>query len=337
MQAARLAPHLTGKRVPLSSVPVVDFAPFRDGTAEDRARVAGEIAHACRQIGFFYLVNHGVPQALVDRVLANARAFFALPAAEKEQLHIRNTRFHRGYIGIADEGLTKSGDLKEAFDMALDLPLGDPDVLAGKPFHGPNVYPADPPDFEPCMRAYYADMLALAGLLCRAFAIGLGLPEHFFSNRIDKPLAQLRVLRYPPQGGTIASGEWIGIAEHSDYGLVSILSQDAVGGLQLRNAAGEWIAAPPIPGSFTCNLGDAMARWTNDLWPATPHRVINSAGRDRYSTVLFFDPNYDCVIEPLANCIGPDRTPHYAPITMGQHLANRFDDSFKYRGAHAKA
>jgi isopenicillin N synthase-like dioxygenase len=333
-QPARLADDLAGRRIPLESVPMVDFAPFRDGTSAGRARAAADIAHACRHIGFFYLDGHGVEAELVDRVQANARSFFALPAAQKQALHICNSPFHRGYIGIGDEGLTKSGDNKEAFDMALDLPLDDPDVRAGKPFHGPNVYPAAPADFEPCMRAYYAAMLGLAGQLCRAFALGLGIDEAFFADKIDRPLAQLRVLHYPPQGGDI-TGEWIGIAEHSDYGLVSILSQDAVGGLQLRNAAGEWVHAPPIPGTFICNLGDAMARWTNDLWPATPHRVINTAGRDRYSTVLFFDPNYDCLIEPLAACTGPGNPPRYPPVTMGQHLTNRFDDTFKYRGAHA--
>jgi len=332
--ATRLAADLAGKRIPLASVPVVDFQPFLEGSAAGRAKTVAEIAFACRQIGFFYLAGHGVPASLVDRVLENSKRFFALPAAEKQRLHIKNSPFHRGYIGIGDEGLTKSGDFKEAFDMALDLPLSDPDVQAGKPFHGPNVYPPSPADFEPCMRAYYAAMLDLAGQLCRAFALGLGQAEDFFAGKIDKPLAQLRVLHYPPQSGEI-TGEWIGIAEHSDYGLVSILSQDSVGGLQLRNADGGWIHAPPMPGTFICNLGDAMARWTNDLWPATPHRVINTAGRDRYSTVLFFDPNYDCLIETLPNCTGPDNPPHYRPVTMGQHLTSRFDDSFKYRGAHA--
>lgn len=328
----RLAAELMSKRVPLSSVPVVDIAPFRAGTEAGRAKVVAEIAHACRHIGFFYVTGHGVPTGLVERVFANARGFFALPEAEKQRLHIRHSPFHRGYGGIGDEGLTKRGDFKEAFDMALDLPLDDPDVRAGKPFHGPNVYPPEPEDFAPAMRAYYAAMLDLARLLARVFALGLGLPEAFFDDEIDKPLAQLRVLHYPPQGGDI-TGEWIGIAEHSDYGLVSILAQDEVGGLQLRNADGEWIAAPPLPGSFVCNLGDAMARWTNELWPATPHRVINTAGRDRYSAVLFFDPNYDCLIECLPTCTGLGNPPRYQPITMGRHLTDRFDETFTYRGA----
>lgn len=328
----RLADDLLGKRVPLESVPVVNFQPFLEGTEAGRAKTVSEIAHACRQIGFFYLTGHGVPEALIERVQTNGKTFFALPTAEKERLHMKNSPFHRGYIGIGDETSSTSVDFKETFDMALDLPLDDPDVKAGKPFHGPNVYPPKPADFEPCMREYYAAVLQLAGQLCRAFALALGQPEDFFADKIDKPLAQLRVLHYPPQGGDITK-ESIGIGEHTDYGLVTILSQDSVGGLQLRNANGDWIHAPPIPGSFVCNLGDAMARWTNEVWPATPHRVINTAGRDRYSTVFFFDPNYDCLIEALPTCVGADNPPRYKPITMGQHLTNRFNESFKYSPA----
>ncbi len=156
------------------------------------------------------------------------------------------------------------------------------------------------------------------------------MPENFFDDKIDKPLAQLRLLRYPPQSGPISPQE-IGCGAHSDFGCVAMLAQDQVHGLQLRNSAGEWIEAPPIAGTLVCNIGHMMARWTNDLWRATPHRVINTSGRERHSIVMFFDPNYDVEVSCLASCQGPDNPPKYAPITMGEHLARMFDQSFAYR------
>jgi len=328
--AQGLSAHLRAKPVPLRSIPVIDFAPFLQGGEAGRRAVALAIGRACRDIGFFYLAGHGVAPDMVDRVFALSRAFFALPLEAKQRLHVRHSPQQRGWFGVGDEGYTRRGDCKEGFDMALDLGPDDPDVIAGTPFHGPNVYPAEPADFAPVMRAYHAALVRLAGQLCRAFALALDIPETFFDDKIDKPIAMLRVLHYPPQQGPI-DPDFIGIFEHADYGAVSILAQDQVGGLQIRNADGDWIAAPPIPGTFVCNIGEAMARWTNELWPATLHRVINNGGRDRYSAVLFFDPNYAAEIRCLPTCQGPGNPPRHAPITMGRHLTNRFDQTFKHR------
>ncbi|MFQ5785197.1 MAG: isopenicillin N synthase family dioxygenase [Alphaproteobacteria bacterium] len=330
--AAEVAP--VAKRVPFETIPLIDFGPFRRGAAADRVRVAREIGDACRHVGFFYVANHGVPQALIDAVFGEARRFFALPHAEKMRIEIGKSSNHRGYFPPGGENVDpeRTIDVKEGFDMALELGPDDPDVRVGKPLHGPNQWPENLPGYRETLSAYYDTICGLGRLLCRAFAIDLDLPEDFFDDKVDKPLAQLRLLHYPPQSGPVSERE-MGVGAHSDYGCVAMLYQDDVGGLQLMNSASEWIAAPPIPGVYVCNIGDMMARWTNDRFAATLHRVVNVSGRDRYSAVVFFDPNFDVEVACLESCQSPDDPPRYAPTTSGAHLLRRFNDTFTYRKA----
>jgi isopenicillin N synthase-like dioxygenase len=224
--------------------------------------------------------------------------------------------------------VTAMGDLKEGFDLMRELAPDDPDVRAGKPLHGPNQWPGDLPGFRAAILAYYAAMEDLAKLLLCGMALSLDLDEHWFADKTRKALAYLRLLHYPPQQGLIDERE-IGCGAHSDYGCLTILAQDEVGGLQLRNSAGDWIEAPPIPGTFVINLGDQMARWTNERYQATPHRVINRSGRERYSIPFFFDPDYDAVIECLPTCQGPDNPPKHQPITGGEHLLSMLKATFE--------
>lgn len=333
--AAAGAPE--AKRVPFDSIPLIDLGPFRTGGREERARVADEIGAACRNVGFFYVTNHGVPQELIDRVFGQSRRFFALPDDEKMRVHIGKSPNHRGYYPIGGENVDpeRTFDVKEGFDIALELGPDDPDVRAGKPLHGPNQWLADLPGFRETLSIYYDSLCDLGRILCRAFSLALGVDEDYFDARVDKPLAQLRLLHYPPQTGEVSERE-IGAGAHTDYGCVAMLYQDAVGGLQIRNSAGGWIAAPPVPGAFVCNIGDMMARWTNDEFAATVHRVVNVSGRDRYSAVLFFDPNYDVEVACLESCRGPDNPPRYAPTTSGEYLLGRFNDTFAYRKDEAR-
>lgn len=313
-------------------IPIIDMAPFLEGSAEGRIAVARAIGHACREIGFLSVINHGVPVALIDRVFAENRRFHALPRERKLAIDLRKSPNHRGYHPLGAEAVdpTARPDLKEAFDMALELPEDDPDVRAGKPLHGPNVWPADLPGFRATLEDYYAALIALGHRLCDCFAIDLGLPEGYFRDKHAKPLAQLRLLHYPPQRGPVEA-DAIGAGDHTDYGSVALLTQDDAGGLQVRNGAGAWIDVPPIHGAFICNVGDIMEIWTNGRYPATRHRVINRSGRDRYSQVLFFDPDFDCLVAPLPQCCGPDNPPRYQPVTMGRHLQTLFDATFGYR------
>ncbi len=329
-QNATLAAGLEGKRVPFQSIPVIDLAPLLTG--RDKAAVAEAVGQACREVGFLYIAGHGVPPALVDRCFAEIRRFFALSDERKMAVHMRRSPCHRGYYPLFEENTDPdlTADLKEGFDIALELGTEDPDVIAGKPLHGPNQWPEDLPGFRETLEDYYAAMRRLARQLLRAFALSLEIPEDFFEDKVDKPLAQLRTLHYPPQAGHVEA-ETLGCGAHTDYGCLTILAQDDVGGLQLCNSAGEWIAAPPIPGTFVVNIGDQMARWTNDLFAATRHRVINTSGRERYSLPFFFDPNYDTVVECLDSCRDVAHPSKYPPVKAGEYLLERFDATYSYR------
>jgi isopenicillin N synthase-like dioxygenase len=328
----RAAAGLGAKKVPFASVPVIDLGPLAGTDPAAKRRTAQAIGRACEDVGFLYIANHGVPQALIDRTFAEAHRFFALPLAEKMKIPLKASANYRGYFPLKEEktDVTAMGDLKEGFDLMRELGPDDPDVRAGKPLHGPNQWPAEAvlPGFRAAILDYYAAMEALAKRLMRGMALSLDLDENWFADKLKKPLAYLRLLHYPPQPGTIDERE-IGCGAHSDYGCLTILAQDQVGGLQLRNSAGEWIEAPPIPGTFVINLGDQMARWTNERFQATPHRVINRSGRERYSIPFFFDPDYDAVIECLPSCQGPDNPPKHKPITGGEHLLGMLNATFK--------
>lgn len=328
--ATTRAADLVGQPVPFDRIPVVDLAPFLSGG--DRRAAVAEVGRACREVGFLYVRNHGVPDDLIARVFAAATSYFALPLADKMGQHIKKSPHHRGYFPLFEENTDPNltADLKEGFDLAMELGPDDPDVRKGTPLHGPNVWPGALPGFRDTCLAYHGAMTDLARTLLRAFALALDIDEFFFRDKVSKPLAQLRLLHYPPQTGHVES-RTLGCGAHTDYGCLTILAQDGNGGLQLQNCRGDWIEAPPIPGTFVINVGDQMARWTNDIFPSTPHRVINTSGRERYSIPFFFDPNYDAHIACLPNCQGPERPVRYTPVLAGPYLVQRFNDTFKYR------
>jgi isopenicillin N synthase-like dioxygenase len=328
----RLAGWRQARAIDFGAIPMIDMAPFLDGS--DRPGVAQRIGDACRGIGFLYLSNHGIAPGLIDAAMTEARRFFALPTERKMALHIGKSRAHRGYFPLFEENTdpTQHADFKEGFDLARDLPETHPDVRAAKPLHGPNVWPDDLPGFRATIEEYYAALMRLAGHLMAAFALSLDLPQGYFRPMIDQAMGALRLLHYPPQAATVVDNA-VGCGAHTDYGCLTILAQDANGGLQVQNRAGEWIAAPPVPGAFVVNLGDQMARWTNDVFAATPHRVINLSGRERYSMPFFFEPNYDAVISCLETCRSPADPPKYADVVAGEYLVSRFNDTFSYRAA----
>ncbi len=332
MDQNRLVDGLRARDIPFSAIPLIDLAGL--AAPGGRARIAAEIGRACRDVGFLYIVNHGVPQALRDAAFAEAARFFALPLERKMALHIRRSPAHRGYFPLFEENTDPAltADLKEGFDLARDLPADHPDVLAGLPLHGPNVWPADLPGFRETIEAYYAAMMRLADTLMATFAVSLDLPEGYFRPMLDQAMGALRLLRYPPQDGSVTA-RTLGCGAHTDYGCLTILAQDANGGLQVQNAAGDWVAAPPVPGAFVINLGDQMARWTNGVFAATPHRVINLSGRERYSIPFFFEPNFHAVISCLETCRTPDHPPRFADVVAGDYLVSRFNDTFAYRAA----
>ena len=326
----QLAEDLKGQEVAFDRIPLIDISTLVDGS--DEAGVAEKLRGAAERVGFLYVTGHGIPQSMVDGMFAQAKAFFDRPQEEKMAAHIGNWPVHRGYFPLFEENTdpAMTADLKEGFDIGRDLGPDDPEVQAGLPLHGPNQWPEGDPSFRAAADAYFNALCRLGERLMRGFAIALELEPDFFADKIDRPLAQLRLLHYPPQSGHVEA-RTIGCGAHTDYGCVTILAQDANGGLQVRNTDGDWIFAPPVPGAFIVNLGDQMARWTNGRFQATPHRVINVSGRERYSMPFFFDPNWEAEIACLPGCEIPGERPKFAPVLAGPYLQSRFDATFNYR------
>jgi isopenicillin N synthase-like dioxygenase len=311
-------------------IPVIALGALRDRSAS--AAVAAAIGQACRQTGFFYVSEHGIADALLDELRGQAEAFFAVPEAAKKRVSIEHSRHNRGYVPFEAEKLdpARKGDLKEGFNMGRELAADDPDLVAGRPFCGPNQWPPAMPAFRNALSRYFDAMLALCQDLHRAFALDLGMPGNFFENLIDKPLATLRLLHYPPHPGTFAPDQY-GAAPHTDYGNVTVLWQDMAGGLEVRARNGEWIAATPLAGTFVCNIGDCLMRWSNDTYVSTPHRVVNRSGRRRLSVPFFRDPNGEAPVACLPSCAGPDRPPLYPPTTGAAYLRERLDATYAFR------
>lgn len=304
---------------------VIDLSGLREGKSEAATRIAADVGRACRQTGFFYIRNHAIPSALMSGIFDHAAAFFSLPRVEKDALAITRSKHNRGYVGIATESLNRvEADLKEAFNIGLDLSGADPDVMAGKPFRGVNLWP-EASGFRDTALEYFDAMWRLGLDLHRAIAIDLGLPPGFFATKFDRPMATLRLLHYPPR--TAGAGQ-PGAGEHTDYGSLTILLTDDVGGLEVQRRDGGWVSAPPIEGAFICNIGDCLMRWSNDTYVSTPHRVANPPARDRYSVAFFFDPNPDAIVECLPGCSSADNPPKYPPILAADYLTERLTATY---------
>lgn len=323
---------LGAQEIAFKSIPIIDFAGMASGDPAAARAVGDKVRDACTTVGFFYAVNHGVDTGVIDATYAAARQFFALPHDKKLEVSIEKSALLRGYTDLLAENTNpeNKGDLHEGFDIALDVSEDDPDYRNGVFGYGPNQWPDGLPGFRDALLDYHAAMLAFGSKVFSAFALALDLPADYFENRITKPMAHMRVLRYPSQEGVIDEKQ-IGIGAHSDYECFTILSTDDVPALQVLNPAGEWIQAPPIPGAFIINVGDLMARWTNDYFQSTVHRAINSSGRERYSIPFFFGPSSKEMIEVLPSCQSPERPPKYQPIPAGEYIKSRFDDTYEYR------
>ncbi len=305
------------------ALPVIDVAGLRSAELGNRRAVAAALGGACRGPGFFYLTGHGIPDALVTRVFEAADRLFALDHAAKLALAMRHTGNNRGWFGVAEERLDPAAapDRKEGFNIGLELDPADP--RHAQPFRGANAWPPLP-GWRALMLDYFDRSWALGRLLHRGFSLDLGLPEAFFEDKLDAPIATLRLLRYPPPDRT--SGGAPGAGEHTDYGNVTILATDGVGGLELRRRDGGWTRAPFIPGAFVCNIGDCLMRWTNDVYVSTPHRVA-VPDRERRSLAFFLDPNPDTVVAPVLG--GAEALRRYPPVTGGAYLRSRLEPTYR--------
>ena len=318
-----------------------EFIPLIDATDLQPGRpipleLVDTIDSACRGIGFFTVTNHHVSTDLISNVFSQMNSLFDLSPEEKQKIEIHRSPFMRGYFS---EGADKSdgilGDIKEGFDMATDLPLDDPYVQAKIPFYGPNTWPSSLPSFKEVMNEYHRQTLEFGKSLLRVFALALDLPPSYFDKKFTKPMAQLRLLRYPSIEHQ--PGMPIGAGEHTDFGWITMIVQDRAGGLEVQSKSGSWIKVSPIDNAFVVNVGDLMQRWTNDRYKATPHRVINTSGRIRHSAAFFMDPDYTAKVECLQSCQSKDNPAKYPALLAGEYMDRRFLETTNFRETEAKA
>jgi isopenicillin N synthase-like dioxygenase len=322
--------YATAEATDINAIPVIDMAPLFNGGADARRRVAAEFRRAATEIGFFYVKNHDVPQPVIDRALAASKRFFEQPADIKNQ--VRAEGWHRGYLQVGQAKMydDAKADLKESFVYGLEIAADDPDFRAGNGLVVPNRWPAAMPELRQALYPYFEAAVECGRTLLRGFALGMDLPEDSFVKRWRKNVSRGASVYYPPQPPHLGR-EQFGVAPHTDFGVLTVLWQDDSGGLQVLNKQRRWIAAHPIAGTLVVNIGDLLARWTNETFASTPHRVVNTSGHARYSLPVAVDPDHDTLIDPRLVC-RPGETPRHEPITCGDYLNWRFDKAFAYRG-----
>src|SRR5215472_16018575 len=297
------------------AIPVIDYGPYFAGEMGAFERLAGEIAHACENIGFFYALNHGVSDAVVEHAFAASRCFFALPL--EERLALRLNEDNIGYLPINASVQAASTVHKatrpnqnESFFVSHDRGPDHPDVVAGKRLRGCNQWPAGMPGMRVAMMAYFDALGAMCDRMLPPFAAALGLPGDFFAAYFaGEAHANLRFLHYPPQDTTEDNS--FGQGPHTDNSFMTALARTEVPGLAVRLPSGDWFSPPLIPGTFLVNFGNIMRRWANDRFLSTPHGVLNDSGTDRYSIAYFHSPNVETVIECLPSCVSADNPARY--------------------------
>src|SRR6266511_1493071 len=290
-----------------TSVPIIDIAPFLEGTVTGKRHVAAKVGRACEEIGFLTIVGHGVPADLVQRTYDISRRFFDLPSEEKLKVRVNSNGV--GYVPLQLESLAASlgektpGDLKESLNIGRDF---DHDR-----------WPARPPELKPIWIDYFRPLNALGASI-------------------------MRVNNYPDQPDDPLTGQ-LRAGAHSDYGTLTILrTENVAGGLQVRDRAGEWIDVVTLPESFVINIGDMMQYWTNDRWISTVHRVVNpprdkTLGSRRQSIVFFHSPNENTLISCLDSCSSADNPPKYPPVLAGEHLRQKSEKAGTRPEAETKA
>jgi isopenicillin N synthase-like dioxygenase len=303
---------------PITRVPVVDFADFAAGDAARRRDIGAEIAEVCGSVGFFYVANHGIAAAAVDRMFVETRRFFDLSLSEKQAIAFGKSRTRRGYLGMQQENFARArgtpGDLKEFVNFGFEFPPETPEVVAGRQFYGGNQWPEGLPGWRDAVVDHMDATLRLGRRLMRAIALGLDLPEDRFEAMLARPMCSFRLLHYPPCAVQPTVAEETGCGAHTDYGCLTILAQDDIGGLEVQTRDGNWIDVVPIPGTFVINIGDMLQFWTAGRLRSTPHRVARPAQQSRYSVAAFITPHIDTPLAPLDGNADPGTT-----LTAGEH------------------
>jgi len=306
-----------------NAIPVLDMS---------STRFAADVAAAYQNTGFAYVENLGVSPELVTRVFDMSTAFHQLPTDEKNLIALNS--LHRGYIAIdtSTDRNSQLADVKyanqsESFMAMREAAPNDPDVLSGAYLAGPNQWPARPAEFRETLEAYDRQMHEACLKMVHAFAQCLNTDPDAFESCFTRPTTWLRLLRYPPRPAN-APDDLFGSAPHCDFGFVTLLAQDEVGGLQVQHPDHGWIDVPARPGAFVMNTGNMLHRWSNGRFRSTPHRVINRSNRERYSVAYFFDPNVKTTVAPLQSCVPAGTQPRYEPVEFESYLRNELETAY---------
>jgi len=340
--------------IPTSSAPpILDFSAFESSDPEIRSKLIQEIRGACQTHGFFQLINHGISPTLQSSTLSAAKSFFSLPFAEKQKLDKTKNTWNRGYEAVGSQMLeagTKP-ELKEGLYIGEEIPRDHPDCVSGVYNRGPNFWPDvekvgdfETEEFKGVCMGYYWEVFGLAQRVFQALALGLGLDDDFFSEFTKDAIGTLRFIHYPPSDNSDSKER--GIGAHRDFGALTILMQDEVGGLQVLNEpSGDWMDIEPIPNAYVVNLGNLMMRWTNHKYNSNLHRVINKSGKDRYSIPFFFTGNARYTLTCVPGCedqevvengevVEGKKASRYAPISVGDYVTEQFSSSYKRAEDH---
>lgn len=309
------------EEVAIEEIPVIDFGPFLNGDLAARRAVAAEIAHACHAIGFFYIRNHGVPTSLRQAIFEQSAAFFHQPDSAKETARA-TPAWYRGWVPAPrSDTLSRDTRLFDQYRLQLEWESesrpNDPHAAI---FGRPNRWPETMPEFRLVTEQWLAAMHGLSMALLRAFALGLDLPEDRFDDYFHRPPSQLSLLYYPPLPPE-ADVDVSNTVSHTDEGPITILTQGEIGGLEVKRRDGVWIQAPPIPDTFTINVGDMMMWWSNGHYLSNYHRVKNRSGQERFSIPFFSNPDRDVVVAPLPELLERTGEPKFPAVKVSDHLS----------------
>ena len=313
--------------------PIIDFSAHKSTDAAAQQELVRQVREACLEKGFFQIINHGISPELQKAMFAQSKEFFSLPEDVKMKYSQATHPNKLGYERLRSQNFEKKteGDLKEGFFIGRTLPEDHPFRLQNRIHCGQNIFPSElssPSTFEETVTTYHRQMTALAETMLSIIAQTLSLPAAYFNSFSNDAVAVLRLLHYPPQAPDADANER-GIGAHTDFGTLTLLLQDEVGGLQVFDAAtNAWIDVAPTPGAMVVNLGNVMMRWSNDRYKSNLHRVINKSGKERYSIPFFYSGNPDFVIDCLPGCEDVDKRCKYQPVTVQGWIAARHANTF---------
>jgi isopenicillin N synthase-like dioxygenase len=319
--------YASAKSLSFEDTPIIDLDPLLQKQGIEG--VAKQLMVAALNTGFFYIKNHGIDQLLIDNAFKASQSFFNLTVEEKQLVSINQQQ--RGWLapGMAKFTEAKTHDLKEIFFYGPEY--WSEKMLSKRseiPLIARNQWPEDFPEFQECIIPYYNAVCSLGHHVLSAIAVGLGEKSDFFAKRYTSPLGRGQLVYYPRSEKEDEVQQRFGAAAHTDFGVLTLLYQDDNGGLQVFNKSEQWVEAPPILGTFVCNIGDLLNRWTNGLLSSNLHRVINRSGNERFSMPVFFDPDPDAIINSKDFKQFANQPSSHSPIQVSDYIDGKNRKTF---------